>query len=568
MKKIWCLIGVLYCLHSELYSQNRFDLLITEIMADPTPMVALPNNEWIELRNNSGQPINLQGWRLGDATGISGLFPIYTLRPDSFLIICSSGSLPAMLSLGPAISVTSFPSLDNDGETIYLRAPNGKTIHAVGYNSNWYQNELKKDGGWTLEMMDTRNPCSGFSNWKASRDPRGGTPGKINSVDTVNIDNTVPNFDKAYSNDSLNIILRFDEPLDSTQAVIATNYSIDGGITIAAISVIPPLFTEVRLRLSSPLRKETIYEVHISGIKDCKGNTMERDTLKTGLPSDPSPGEWIINEILFDPRSGGSDYVEFFNNSKKIFDAGRLFIANRSSGGVVGSIKPLSSEPHYILPGEYLLVTDDSAAIARQYLVKNKKQVLELSSLPSFPDDEGIVVALKFQGIIQDELSYKADWQFELLSDKEGVALERIDPKGPTQEKSNWHSASSTAGYGTPGSENSQYKLIGESSSGFKLVQQIFSPDNDGNEDVATIQYQMEEPGYMAQIRIYDMEGREVRYLVKNVLLGIKGSWNWDGLNEKGQKLPIGHYVILVDYFNTAGKRRMQKLLIVLARRI
>ena len=96
---------------------------------------------------------------------------------------------------------------------------------------------------------------------------------------------------------------------------------------------------------------------------------------------------------------------------------------------------------------------------------KNKKNILELSSLPSFPDDEGVVVALKFQGIVEDELAYKDDWQFDLLHDKAGVSLERIDPKAPTQERSNWHSASSTAGNGTPGYENSQYRLIGESAS-------------------------------------------------------------------------------------------------------
>lgn len=569
MKKIVCLIGVLYCLYSDSYCQNRFDLLITEIMADPSPVVSLPNNEWVEIKNNSRQSINLQGWRLGDATGISGAFPSYILKADSFLIICSSGSLSAMQGFGPAISVTSFPSLDNDGETIYLRAPNTKTIHAVGYSSSWYKNELKKEGGWTLEMMDTHDPCSGSGNWKASIDPRGGSPGKINSVDTLNPDQSKPVLEKAYISDSLNIILRFDEPVDSSQAVIGSNYAIEAGPAIAGITSIPPLFNEVRLRLSSPLQKEIIYELRINGIKDCLGNSIQSDTrIKTGIPSDPLTGEWIINEILFDPKPGGYDYVEFYNNSKKIFDAGRLFIANRSSGGVVGSIKVLSPEPRYILPGEFLVVTEDSSALSRDYQVKNKKNILELSSLPSFPDDEGIVVALKFQGIIEDELAYKDDWQFGLLHDKAGVALERIDPKAPTQERSNWHSASSTAGNGTPGYENSQYKLIGESASRIELMQKIFSPDNDGFEDIATIQYKMDAPGYMAQVRIYDMEGREIRYLVKNVLLGRNGSWNWDGLDEKGQKLPIGHYVIVTDVFDLNGKRKMEKFLIVLARRI
>ena len=104
--------GIFCCLLNEIHSQNRFDLVITEIMADPSPPLALPNNEWIEIKNTSGQSVNLQGWRLGDATGISGAFPNYVLKADSFLILCSSGSLIDMQAFGPAIAVSSFPSLE------------------------------------------------------------------------------------------------------------------------------------------------------------------------------------------------------------------------------------------------------------------------------------------------------------------------------------------------------------------------------------------------------------------------------------------------------------------------
>ena len=79
---------------------------------------------------------------------------------------------------GKVISVTNFPSLDNDADLISLFSATGKTIHAVQYTSAWYQNELKKDGGWTLEMIDTKNPCSGISNWKASLMQTGVLPAK------------------------------------------------------------------------------------------------------------------------------------------------------------------------------------------------------------------------------------------------------------------------------------------------------------------------------------------------------------------------------------------------------
>ena len=76
--------------------------------------------------------------------------------------------MAAMSAFGTTISVTSFPSLDNDGDQLFLKAANGTTIHAVGYTSGWYQNELKKEGGWTLEMIDTKSPCTGISNWLAT----------------------------------------------------------------------------------------------------------------------------------------------------------------------------------------------------------------------------------------------------------------------------------------------------------------------------------------------------------------------------------------------------------------
>ena len=130
-------------------SQNRYDVVIDELMADPTPQIGLPNNEWLELKNTTTTPINLQNWRIGDATGQSGPLPNFTLQPDSFVIVCTASAVAAMSAFGTTISVTSFPSLDNDGDQLFLRAANGRTIHAVSYTSGWYQNEVKS---WWLDI--------------------------------------------------------------------------------------------------------------------------------------------------------------------------------------------------------------------------------------------------------------------------------------------------------------------------------------------------------------------------------------------------------------------------------
>ena len=305
-------------------------------MADPTPQVGLPNNEWIELRNTTTSPINLSGWRISDATSSSGPMPNFTLKPDSVVIICSSAAVNAISAFGPTISVTNFLSLDNSGDLLSLKDAAGKTIHALAYDISWYQNELKKNGGWTLEMIDTKSPCAGISNWKASIDIAGGTPGKKNSVDAVNNDQLSPRLKRAYSTDSLTIILVFDEPVDSLKAATNTNYSIDGGLGIAESVTLGPLFDKVHLKLNSPMQASTVYTVTANNVTDCSNNILGSfNKAKVGLPVDALAGEIIVNEILFNPRPNAYDYIELCNKSDKILDASRLYAANRNNNNVI-----------------------------------------------------------------------------------------------------------------------------------------------------------------------------------------------------------------------------------------
>ena len=550
-------------------AQNRYDVVIDEIMADPTPQISLPSNEWIELKNVSANPVNLQNWRIGDATGLSGPMPNFVLQPDSFVIVCTGSVVAAMQVYGRVVSVISFPSLDNDGDQLYLKSNTGLTIHAVSYSLSWYQNAVKSDGGWTLEMIDTKNPCSGINNWKASIDARGGSPGIKNSVDAVNNNQSSPSIKNAYTIDNLNIVIVFDEPVDSLKGATVANYSIDGGLSIQSATSISPLFDKVQLRLTTAMQANIVYTITVSNVTDCKNNSIgTKNKTKIGLPVDAAVMEMVINEILFNPKSGASDYVEFYNRSNKIFDANKLYIANRNSSGAINSPKLISIIPYYIFPGDYLVVTEDAVNLPLNYMVQNPDAVFVVSSMPSFPDDKGDVILLNLQGAVVDEVKYLDDWQFALIANPDGVSLERIDPDGTSQEATNWHSAASTAGYGTPTYKNSQYKLLQSINASVEVTPKVFSPDNDGRDDIATIQYKTTEPGYIANITIYDANGRPVRNLVKNATLGLQGYWVWDGLDDKKLKLPIGTYILFTEIFNLSGKKEILKNVVVLARQL
>ena len=550
------------------YTAQQYDVLIDEIMSDPTPQVVLPNYEWIELKNTSTSAINLKGFTFADKTSVSGAMPNFILKPDSFVIVCSSTASAAMAAFGTTISVTSFPSMDNDGDQLSLISAQGKIIHAVNYSSAWYQNQLKKDGGWTLEMTDTRNPCSGISNWKASTDLRGGSPGSKNTTDAVNPDQAAPKLLRAYATDNLHITLIFDEPLDSLKAATAASYSISNGIglPVAAVTV-SPVFDKVNLQLASPLLAAKVYTITASSITDCVGNPIgTKNTARVGLSMVADSLDIVINEMLFNPPPAGSDYVEIYNRSNKIIDLKQTYIANRGTNGTISSIVQISADNFLLFPQDFMVLTPDPAYVKATYIIQNPDAFIT-TSLPSLNDDKSSVLILNAQGNITDQLTYSDKWHFKLLDNTEGVALERIDYNGPTQSADNWHSAATSAGYGTPTFKNSQYRINDGVQGAVKLSPEIISPDNDGQDDFASIDYNFPEPGYVANITIFDASGRRVRYLQRNALCGTKGSFRWDGLGEKNQDLAVGVYIVYTEVFNLKGMTKQFKLPIVIAKR-
>ncbi|MEI8059260.1 MAG: lamin tail domain-containing protein [Ferruginibacter sp.] len=548
---------------------NRFDIVINELMVDPSPQVSLPNNEWIELKNTSSSAFNLSGFRIGDVTGQSGPMPNYILFPDSVVIVCSASAVGAMSIYGQVISVTNFPSLDNIGDLIFLRSPQNNIIHAINYNDAWYRNELKKEGGWTLEMIDSKNPCSGASNWTSSIDARGGTPGRKNSAVATNPDIDAPQLLRAYATDSLNIILVFNEPLDSSNAISGSSYTISDGIGMPqSVKVLSPVFDKVNLKLNTEIVKNKIYHITVAGVTDCAGNTVgSKNSVSVGLSEVADSMDIVINEILFNPLPNSTDYVEMYNRSKKNIDLKQLYIANRNSTGVISNIKQLSTENYLFFPQNFMVITEDAGLVKRDFITKNMDAFVTIASMPSYNDDKGDVIILNAQGKIIDELQYDEKWHFKLIDNREGVALERIDYNAATQQQDNWHSAATSVGYGTPTYKNSQYKVNDLPKGNISITPEIVSPDNDGMDDFATINYSFPSPGYIANITIFDAAGRPLRFLQRNALCGTSGNYRWDGLGEKNEILPVGIYIIYTEVFNLEGKKNAFKNTIVLARR-
>ena len=560
----------LFCSIMPLFTeaQNRYDILITECLPDPTPSMGLPESEFIELKNCSLHDYNLRNWKISNGNSSATIKTDYLLKADSFLILCTTSSAAAYSYFGAALGISGFPSLNNEEGEIILSSESGTVIHAIHYDKSWYNNELKAKGGWSLEMIDLHDPCSGKENWTSSESDSGGTPGYKNSVEAYNPDGQPPSLISAVTIDSMNIILLFDEPLDSFAASAISNYSISDGIGYPdSILLLSPFFDRIAIHLQNPLAAGKIYLISVQQIEDCNGNEIgQNNNYKVGIPEKAMSGDIIFNEILFNPPPYGYDYLELFNRSSRIIKCSDLFLAGKNLDGSLKDPVALVNEERVFFPGEYLLLTENPEWILQNYPPAVKSQILSLTSLPSLPDDQGMVVLLNAAGETLDELDYDHHWHSPLLANETGVSLERIRPDLPTSLASNWTSAAASAGYGTPGYKNSESSTDSAAGEFISVEPKIFSPDFDGYQDFCFIHYNLPAAGYMGTISIYDVSGRKVCTLVNNILWATSGTFRWDGLDDQQNLLPTGHYIIYVELFLTDGTVRCQKLVCVLAR--
>ncbi len=542
------------------------DVVINEFLPDPIPVVLLPEGEFVEVYNTSQNYIDLENWTLGDASS-QGTVGAHIIGPGEYAILTSTSNTDLFDLYENVVAVTSFPSYNNLGDDIVLRDDMDVVIDRLSYTSDWYQDETKADGGYSLEQINPLLRCSSSKNWIASNAAQGGTPNALNSVFDDTPDTVGPSLIGVRINGAQQLDLMMDEPLDST-LVNASNVLFDPQLAVALASSIGPAHQDISVLLSAPIDTGTYYKVTVTGLSDCEGNAVETDTSELFiLPFTADSGDLVINEVLFDPFTGGYDYVELVNVSERVVNLNGWMLANYDVDDGISNHKTMINGNYAVAAGGYVLLTEDTTDVMMSYIQHGVGNLIE-ADLPTYPNDSGTVYLLNMDSLVAERFGYIEDMHFSLLSSVDGVSLERLDATRDVNDAGNWHSAAETVGFGTPGLENSQYYPTSTAEGEVNTDPAIFSPDNDAYNDVLNINYSFTSPGFVGTIRIYDANGRTVRELATNELLATTGTFTWDGTSDNGEKARIGMYIILFEAFNDAGKTNTYKLSTVLGGRL
>ncbi|MCF8217963.1 MAG: lamin tail domain-containing protein [Bacteroidales bacterium] len=551
-----------------LYEAGFHDIIITEIMADPSVSTDLPDAEYIEFYNRSEFPINLKNWKFSYSGYSPKELSSHVILPDSFLILCAEPDYPELQHFGDVATISSM-LLPNSGSELLLTDSLNRVITHVEYSGNWYHNDFKKNtGGWSMEMVDKEFPCVGYDNWRASKNPKGGTPGKDNSVASANPDQKVPEYiSTMYVNPSLYVI-ELSETIDPDNLPASDKFEVEGMGQVLDATLLEPAYNRLQIVLPDMLKPDTVYNLIVyDSVTDCAGNRLEETNLPLALPAVPKAGDILINEVLFHEPDQTGDFVEIVNASGKpvyLYNQNLVYMDVDDYSDI--DELALDQENRILFDGDIRCFTKEERALNAHYKRSIGKNIYEKEGFPALVSDNGILMLQNSaSGTIVDSMKYSENMHNPLIKETKGISLERVSPDLSSVMNENWTSAAETAGFATPGFMNSQHNKIGEQQSGeVDTEYEMFSPNGDGKRDVLIINYKMDKPGYTGSLRIYDRNGRKVCELKNNVLMEKEGSFIWDGRSNDAGKAPVGIYLIYLEVFDADGNLEKYKTTTVL----
>lgn len=276
-----------------------------------------------------------------------------------------------------------------------------------------------------------------------------------------------------------------------------------------------------------------------------------------------SRNDVVINEIMFDPDIDNCEFVEFINLSDDTVNVGGWKIIDEKN-----NLNKLADHGLLVPPFSYFILAADSAIITKYSLQGYEFiNILNKSDLGLINTGE-LIILKDLHGSIIDSVLYSDKWHNRNYSNTKNKSLERINPNLNGNDASNWSSSVSSAG-ATPGIQNSIYTGLSAIEQNISVSPNPFSPDNDGHEDFTIISYNLSQNIAQVRVKIFDNRGRLVRTIANNYGSGNSGSIIFDGLDDSGNALRIGIYIVYLEALNeSSGIGETLKTAVVVARKL
>ena len=542
-----------------IYKSSASQVVINEIMYAPSDA----NSEWFEIFNTGNSQADLKNWKWKDATSaVRTITSRNIILPEnSFAVICQDSlklknQFPDMTGI---IIQTVWSTLNNTGDNVILITPDNIRSDSVSFSSAWGGNT----GGSSLERINSSIASNTPDNWGTSIDIQKGTPVKVNSLTPKPFDLYLKKFeitplfpvtgesltfDFNIKNSGLNAAGNFilniynDTDLDST----AENNELINSKTFTSLGYKDSVTYNYTVSNIDSGYKQFIAKVVFAQDDDTLNNSIIKRVYVSSQAG--GGGGLIINEIMYDPLSNKSEWVELFNATGQTLNL-KGWKYKEASSSVT-----LSAVDLYFNPGDYFILAHDSTVYDIFDYLKSPKsnQTVKISTGISLNNTgENLTITDSLNNII-DAVYYDPGWNNPEITDAKGISLERINPSLNSNDRSNWSSSADLNG-GTPGLRNSIFTVNKISGSNVVISPNPFSPDGDGFEDFTIIKYKMNVSFAQMRVKVFDVKGRFVRELLNNQISGSEGNIIFNGYSSDDLKLRIGIYILLIEAIDPSG---------------
>ena len=394
---------------------HQGDIVLTEIMADPTPHAYLPACEWAEVLNRSDRHFQIKHWFWWDE-GANEIIPLAPRPPwDGILIpgerfLISGCEEPIVDGATHEAFIDGAAAFNDAGDGLGLLRWDGSLLDAIHYRQSWWNGE---NGGVSLQNLQP-GACAAHVNWTGSQDPDGCSPGFASEQE---------NF-AALPNDSLMIAQIV--PTSSNTGFIEFNAAVDplssweclpkGSITCSLDDAFPERMHWSQ-HISTP---DQDIQFQVLDVKSCYSDwsSMNRFSFKVKLKTAkfPEPKDLVIAEISPSPLGSSAVWGEFIE----------IFNLNDSLAIEIGGVQC----------GDYVCQE-------RRILQVGERWVVFPGNLPN---ETGNVVLKNASGKVLDEVHYSACWHPNRKQAESGFSLVRVDVNGPAQNSRNWTSSGNVFG--------------------------------------------------------------------------------------------------------------------------
>lgn len=520
------------------------DISFTEIFADPTPSIGLPEHEFIEIKNNTDSEINLSELVL-ICDDDSVALPNRNISPNCYAILTKDSASFTNINNSSLINISKFPALNNSGEQIALKTKDGILIDYFHYQPSLYTNEIKSEGGWSLEKCCKDSLCREECEWTGSKSEIGGTPGIKNLLKT-NISLKALQLESICYIDTNKVKIIFSQPTNPQS--IKTSFNVKG----IQESVFDMEFVITSSRTTIPKRFTIEAAAH--------GNTEIKEFGATfGKPSSIENGDIVFSEILFSPYSDGCAFIELLNKTNKFIKTEDLqWIKYNTTTYAPISNKPISSTCGLIPPKSLTVFGNAYDEICDHYQCPDSLLFVKSEQIPLLKT-EGIISLSTNNLITIDSLYYSDKMHSDILYSTEGVSLENISVY--IGNKHYWLSCPETDNFATPGRKSSQitdYK--GESL--ISLSSDNISINNDGINDIIAFKFNCESTKTV-NICLFSAN-KLIGYLFNNATVSPEGVLYWDG-NLNDLELENGFYTVYIEMLEDGVIEEKQKYAITIS---